>query len=263
MAQKDIHAYGTLAIAKAAGYSDEDALLLAWSNTETDKSLQVTWRNVIWSNLGLYFHFVPSNPKDLICRPDSELCKRIIASVAVSKPQTWRHYMAQDLIALGIALHSVVQDPYFHNGWTGKFSRHNVLPAWANDKFTPSLPFPYGHSPKGREPDIANATWYDPRTNSRIVNIERVEAALDATAVALGGNRVCVIDEIAVIFRRIQDYEARKQALRELVGLPDLRFSDIRREMLAKYGKEYRQAAANQVAIVKGFLKGESPLRNP
>src|SRR3990167_6285483 len=258
MCQLDIHGYSTLAIAKSAGYSDEDAVLLAWSNTETDKSLQVNWRNVIWSNLGLYFHFLPGDPKDLVVRVDSELSRQIIGDEAIcSLPPA-----PLGVIALGIALHGL-QDTYSHNGWVGKFSRHNVLPAWSHDKFTPSLPFPYGHSPKGREPDIANATWYDPRTNSRIVNIERVEAALDATAVAVGGNRVCAIDEIAVIFRRIQDYEARKQALRELVGLPDLRFSDIRREMLAKYGKEYRQAAANQVAIVKGFVKGESPLRNP
>ena len=107
------------------------------------------------------------------------MCKRVMDIARLEHPP------ASYLCAYGIALHGL-QDSYFHQNWVGKFSRHNVLPAWSNDKFTPSLPFPYGHSPKGKEPDIATVTWYDPRTNSHIVNLERVEDALIATDVALG-----------------------------------------------------------------------------
>jgi len=249
MCQLDIHGYSTLAIAKSAGYSDEDAVLLAWSNTETDKSLQVNWRNVIWSNLGLYFHFLPGDPKDLVVRVDSELSRQIIGDEAIcSLPPA-----PLGVIALGIALHGL-QDTYSHNGWVGKFSRHNVLPAWSHDKFTPSLPFPYGHSPKGREPDIANATWYDPRTNQTINNIDRVESALFATSQVLGLDHTPA--GVSKIFANVEDYEARKQALRELAGMPNLRFSEIRAEMLKRYGAQFKQAAAAQATIIKKYLKG-------
>src|SRR3990167_5213010 len=253
MAQRDLHFYATLALAKAAGYSDEDAKLLAWADEECDYTLQVKAWNCLWSNLGLQFHFLPGDPKDLICRVDSELSRRIMASVAVSKPETWRYYMAQDLCALGIALHGL-QDTYSHDGWVGKFSRHNVLPAWSHDKFTPSLPFPYGHSPKGREPDIANATWYDPRTNQTINNIDRVESALFATSQVLGLDHTPA--GVSKIFANVEDYEARKQALRELAGMPNLRFSEIRAEMLKRYGAQFKQAAAAQATIIKKYLKG-------
>src|SRR3990167_9661932 len=244
MAQRDLHFYATLALAKAAGYSDEDAKLLAWADEECDYTLQVKAWNCLWSNLGLQFHFLPGDPKDLICRVDSELSKRIMDFAdGPASP-----------IRVGIALHSAVQAPYFHDGWVGKFSRHNVLPAWSHDKFTPSLPFPYGHSPKGREPDIANATWYDPRTNQTINNIDRVESALFATSQVLGLDHTPA--GVSKIFANVEDYEARKQALRELAGMPNLRFSEIRAEMLKRYGAQFKQAAAAQATIIKKYLKG-------
>ena len=208
--------------------------------------------NCLWSNLGLQFHFLPGDPKDLICRVDSELSRRIMASVAVSKPETWRYYMAQDLCALGIALHGL-QDTYSHDGWVGKFSRHNVLPAWLNDKFTPSLPFPYGHSPMGKTPDIAIATWYDPRTGRTISNPVRVTQALDATAKVLGLAE-CTLS-VQEIFDDEQLYETRKQKLREFAGMPSLRFSVIRAEMLKRYNMPFQEAAAAQAKIVKECLQ--------
>lgn len=245
MAQKDVHAYGTLAIAKAAGYSDDDAVLLAWSNIETDYSLQVKPWNCLWSNLGLYFHFWPSDKKDLICQVDSDLSKRIIGDEAIlSLPSA-----PLGLIALGIALHGF-QDTYFHSTWVGKFSRHNVLPAWSHDKFTPSLPFPYGHSPKP-EADIANATWYDPRSNEVIVNNDRVTEALNASARVLG-LEYCPSDILAKMY--YESYEVRKQKLRDLAGMPNLKFTEIRKEMLNKYRNPFFDAAKAQAEIVRSYL---------
>lgn len=244
MAQSDVHGYATLALAKAAKYSDQDSVLLAWSNIETDHSLQVQWWNCAWSNLGLYAHFWPGNCEDLICRVDSELVGRIIGTAIGN--------IRHRLCALGIALHGL-QDTYFHQNWLGKFSRHNCLPVWSRNTFTPSLPFPYGHSPMAKMPDIANATWYDPRTGDTVVNKVRVELALEATAKVLGLEEVPLA--IRAIFWHQPDYDTRKQKLRELAGMPYLRFSRVRAEMMKKYGKEFTAAAKEQARIVKEYLK--------
>ena len=86
MAQSDLHEYATLCLAKAAGYSDDDAKLLAWADGETDHTLQVQWYNCPWSNLGLYYHFWPGDKKDLICRVDSELSRWIIIGRLAASP---------------------------------------------------------------------------------------------------------------------------------------------------------------------------------
>ncbi len=272
--QKDCHFYATLCLAKTAGYSDEKAKLLAWANEECDYTLQVKAWNCLWSNLGLYFHFWPgdnNNPKPqpvvdyrygfwgqqlkeslerkhLICRVDSELSRQIIDE-AIEAERAENDCNA--LCRLGIGLHGL-QDNYSHDGWVGKFSRHNVLPAWSHDKFTPSLPFHYGHSPMGKTPDIANAVWYDPRTGETIRNRYRVFDAISKTGEALG---ITSPPEIYKIFADVGDYERRKQKLREFAGMPDLRFSEIRKDMLRIYGLEFEQAAAAQARIVKEYLK--------
>jgi hypothetical protein len=249
MAQRDLHFYATLALAKTAGYSNDDAKLLAWANLETDRTLQVKWHNCAWSNKGLYFHFWPGDPKDLICRVDSVLSRQIMDDLSSLRPG-FRGDITK--CRLGIALHGL-QDTYSHQNWVGKFSRHNVLPAWSHGKFTPSLPFYHGHSPKP-EADFANVTWYDPRTGETINNISRVCDALNASAQVLGIAE-CP-QNVADIFIEEDDYEARKQALRELAGMPALRFSEIRKAMLAKYKEPFMQAAAAQAKIVKGYLNG-------
>ena len=250
----DLHELATLNIAKAAGYSDEDAVLLAWANGMTDRCdgmgfhTQVNALTCLWSKAGLYFHFWPSDKKDLICRVDSELSERITKPLRLAP----RYSSPVGLCYCGIALHGL-QDSYFHSNWTGKFSRHNVLPAWANGKFTPSLPFPYGHSPMGKIPDVATATWYDPRTSEIIKNGDRVKAALEATARTLGLAELPLAVEM--IFSLQHDYEERKKSLRELAHMPKLRLSEIRKEMLKKYRVELMQAAKAQARIVEDYLK--------
>lgn len=253
IAQSDLHAYATLCIAKAAGYSDEDAVLLAWADLETDYTLQVKTWNCFWSNLGLEFHFWPGDPKDLICWVDSELSKLVTHHVAFNMIIEPPYKDLQKLCALGIALHGL-QDTYFHQNWVGKFDKHNCLPLWAKQKnrFIWSLPFPYGHSTKGLEPDIANAVWYDPRTQQTIVNLDRVIYALRATARILGLSEIP--DGVIRIFYNEPDYDMRKQNLRELAGMPDLRISKIRKEMLKKYGAAFGTAAKEQARIVKDYL---------
>jgi hypothetical protein len=247
MCQSDTHG-ATLNLALEAGYSPEDAKLIYWANLETDRTLQVKWHNCAWSNKGLYFHFWPGDPKDLICRVGSELSRRIMMHV---NGYLCDGMEADKIIARGIALHGL-QDTYSHQGWVGKFSRHNVLPAWSHGKFTPSLPFPYGHSPKP-EADFANATWYDPRTGETIDNRKRVNGALAATGHVLGLTEIPL--EILTILNFESDYELRKQRLRDLAGMPDLRFSEIRKDMLRIYGLEFEQATAAQAKIVKEYLK--------
>ncbi len=162
----------------------------------------------MWSNLGLCFHFIPGDPKDLICRVDSELSRRIMMQFKV-----YRCVTPFAFCKLGIALHGL-QDTYSHQGWVGKFSKHNVLPAWSHDKFTPSLPFPYGHSPMGKTPDVANAIWYDPRTNAIVTNVHRTVIALQRTAAVLGlGELPLKIRSVFTNTLPSFGYTARKQAL--------------------------------------------------
>jgi hypothetical protein len=159
------------------------------------------------------------------------------------------------LCALGVALHGL-QDSYFHQNWTGAFSRHNVLPAWSKERLTLSIPFPFGHSPMGKMPDIANAEWYDPRTGETVVNIFRVWDAIDKTASVLGAS-TDKYKEIIDIFTDVKDYDARKQALRDLAEMPFLHFSKIRKEMWRKYKQPFMAAAEAQAKIVKEYLNGK------
>ena len=263
MAQKDIHAYGTLAIAKAVGYADEDAILLAWADDESDYTLQVKPWNCLWSNLGLQFHFWPADKKDLICRVDSELSKRIANDVSIvaegiklCSGGTAKPYM---LCRIGIALHGL-QDTYSHQNWIGKFNDYNVLPAWSREGIHLNwLVPPYGHSPMGKTPDIATATWYDPRTGKTINNKARVEAALLATSQALGLE--CTPKHISMVFADVEDtkdigdYVRRKQKLRNLAGMQHIHFSKMRADMLKRYGVQFKAAAAAQAKIVKEYLR--------
>jgi len=256
MGQRDIHFYGTLAIAKAAGYSDADAKLIAWADEETDYTLQCQWYNPHrWNHYGLCFHFWPGDKDNLICSPDSELSKRIITNV------THDHLTEQGLCAIGIAAHGL-QDSLFHRGWVGKFSRHNCLPLWSKNKFTPSIPFPFGHTALAKIPDIASAMWYDPRNGQTIHNRSRAIPAAVATAKVLGTGDIPAIirifaheDDYETRKRRLRnDYDTRKRKLRNLAGMPDLRFSDIREGILKKYGKVFMAAAKEQAKIVKEYL---------
>ena len=215
---------------------------------ETDHTLQVKPWNCLWSNLGLYYHFLPSAPDNLICRVDSELIKLITKPLYLVP----RYSSPVGLCYCGIALHSAVQDPYFHSGWVGKFSRHNVLPAWSKERLTLNIIPPYGHSPMLKIPDVATATWYDPRTSEIIKNGDRVKAALEATARTLGLAELPLAVEM--IFSLQHDYEERKKSLRELAHMPKLRFSEIKKKMLKKYRVELMQAAKAQAQIVRDYL---------
>ena len=216
---------------------------------ETDYTLQVKAWNCFWSNLGLYYHFLPSDPKDLICRPNSELSERIIKPLYL-KP---RYSSPVGLCSCGIALHGL-QDTYSHQNWIGKFSRHNVLPAWSKERLTLNIIPPYGHSPMLKIPDVANATWYDPRSGETIVNLGRTYKAIEATAQVLGG---CDFTRVWSIFQNEPDYDKRKKALRDLAGMSDLSFASIRAEMWKRHKVPFMQAAKAQAKIVKEYLDGD------
>ena len=250
MGQRDIHFYGTLAIAKAASYSDADAKLIAWADEETDYTLQCQWYNPHkWNYYGLCFHFWPGDKENLICSPDSELSRRIITNA------TCGHFTEQGLCTIGIALHGL-QDSYFHQSWVGRFSKYNCLPVWSKNKFTPSIPFPFGHSPLAKIPDIASAMWYDPRNGQTIHNKSRAILAVNATAKVLGmDDTKDDIKDITFIFAREDDYDTRKRKFRSLASMPDLMFSDIREEMLKKYRKPFMAASYVQAKTVKNYLK--------
>jgi hypothetical protein len=103
----------------------------------------------------------------------------------------------------------------------------------------------------GTIPDVANAVYLDPRTGNTIRNTDRIFGAITKTGQVLG---IRSLPEIYRIFADVEDYDLRKQRLRDLAGMPDLRFSEIRADMLKKYKEPFLQAAAAQAKIVRDYL---------
>ena len=188
----EFHYYTVYYLATAAGMSDDDACVLAYSSQYLDNALvayevshergtyvtQVTHHFGFWDrsqewDVWIPFHFFPSgdrlsrhrrdgaaNPLDV--RPDGPLVKQLLIGALRSR----------DLYRIGIALHTYA-DSWAHEHWSGRNE------AW--NRVDPSSPLPpIGHAQALRDPDSLNAVWADPRLEppyDRVDNRARFLAA--------------------------------------------------------------------------------------
>lgn len=248
MCQKDIHYYATRCIAKEAGYSDEDAELIAWANVQTDTCkgfgfhTQVNPITYLWSKAGTYFHFLPGDDPE---RPEMTTANCWIAQKLVK--------MATSPIEKGIALHSL-QDTWSHQNFYPKCTRENNTQQWA--QWWPH----YGHSAMIKTPDILAADWYDGRIGQNVINRERFRYALRATYTALAENGANVgawsqsSEAMKILSDRALDYEARKAAWATASGIR-ASASKTDKEMWAEHIAEFKAAAKRQKQVVQEWLR--------
>ena len=233
--QKDFHFYATLALAINSGRGYEESLAIAWANQFTDECnsrsrgirTQIPfYGGWIWKstqrNVIIPFHFPPG--KKFVVVENSLIARDLI-------------YNADNPIALGIALHTL-QDTYSHQNFTGWSEEFNSCFTWKNlwRALVPNI----GHSDMGVLPDIADASWYDPRTKKIIHNRTRATRCLTATNNFLGGDLPEDFLD-ALIF----DYDGRKNKWLKTTGRY-VRYSKIKEVLWLKYMKEFRAAATVQ-----------------
>lgn len=145
--QIDMHFAGTYIVARAAGFPDDEARVIANSAQYVDDS--VTTGFVRFDNAGVFqrtatantmaslgnlnelnnhlawlpFHFLPGDmgqghPERLICRPNSEVAKDMVAESIVDAGQPWF------LHRYGITAH-VFCDTFAHQGFAGMIHQVN------------------------------------------------------------------------------------------------------------------------------------------
>ncbi len=188
----EFHYYTVYYLATAAGMSDEDASVLAYSSQYLDNALvayevahdrgtyvtQVTHHFGFWDrsqewDVWIPFHFFPAGDQStqyrrdgaanpLVVRANGPLVKRLLVDALRSR----------DLYRVGIALHTYA-DTWAHEHWSG---RNEV---WNRVDPTSPLP-PIGHAQALRDPDSIDTVWSDPRLeppHDRVDNRTRFLAA--------------------------------------------------------------------------------------
>lgn len=228
--QRDCHYYSTLALCIRAGYSPEEAKLIAWANYQCDctRLTQVKYPWQIFTSVGEFFHFVD---RDKIRNYIQILC----SFTDTSKAQTsW-------LIELGIALHAF-QDSYSHEGFVGRLDKRNVMGLGRGYWLIP----PYAHSQMRRIPDRTECVWTDTRTGEVKNNAEIFSEALYQTyrlirkpetpAMAGEVERVCFEES----------YNERKIQWYRLAGFTKIRFSEETKILWPRHKKVFIAAAKRQ-----------------
>ena len=197
----EFHYYMTYAIATRAGFSIDDARVIAYSAQYVDDNERIfrvrdrynpsapNYRNYITQTMNILkpkrelmriyplFHFIPGDPlatsaqrRDgklhwLNTTPDSTNANRIMDDALTSG----------NLYRIGIASHSYV-DTWAHQNFVGYYDAFNAM---RNSMLSIALPN-IGHADAKRLPDWPGAVWTDRRLlpdRSRVDNTERFMAA--------------------------------------------------------------------------------------
>jgi len=211
----EFHYYTVYYLAQQAGFSDDDAFMLAYSSQYLDNALisyevkhpggvyetLVTHHFGFWDkgqewDVWIPFHFYPAGPghdapsrKDgaenpFDVQPNSARAKRMLVSALGSR----------DLYRVGIALHTYA-DTWAHQNFSGRNEPWNRIDA------NSPLP-PVGHAQAMRDPDGIDATWSDPRL---LPPDDRVD------------NRARFLAAAGRIYRYLATYNARSFADEEFV----------------------------------------------
>ena len=189
----EFHYYTVYYLANQAGFTSDDAYVLAYSSQYLDNALisyevrhdQGIYETLVTHHFGFWdrgqewdvwipFHFYPAgadashpvrrdglrNPLDV--QPNSSRAKAMLVSALKSR----------NLYRIGIALHTYA-DTWAHQNFSGRNEEWN--------RVDPSSPVPpIGHAQAMRDPDSIDASWTDPRLlppDNRVENRRRFLAA--------------------------------------------------------------------------------------
>ena len=238
MQQTDLHGCAVLALCVRAGYTKEEAKLIAWASWMTDEwsGTQVKWPWQLFGrwNPGKYFHFVEGASG--MVEANTPLIRSMVHMALVDPCKT----PSEKLIRLGIALHAFM-DSYAHQGFVGRLSRINEM--GLHRRWLP----PYGHTQLLRHPDRCEIVWTDSRTGEVRYNKEIFAKSLFDVYNLIRKSDAPdeILDSIQLVCW-MPNYDDRKKRWTILAGMPDIRFSKIKADMWKRYGREFRAAAARQ-----------------
>lgn len=203
----EFHYYYTFLIARRAGFSHDEAAILAHASQGVDDNhVPITvnagqpsvYQNSISQTMDILrphddahiypvFHFVPGDPtaptaargdtttNPMVSTPDAPIAKAMIQAALNS----------DDLYRIGVASHVYV-DTWAHQNFLGQRSDFNILPVdglGPNDieQVGADLAINVGHGPAQHRPDIPALIWTDGRlVNSTVNNRDRFLDAAEA-----------------------------------------------------------------------------------
>ncbi len=190
----EFHYYVTYIVAKRAGFSKDDAYLIAYSSQYVDdnnvifcvnKSKADEYSNYISQTLDItrpknelmriypLFHFIPGNPfDDSAKRRDG--CMHLLNTTANSKISNMLIDEALSIspinpYRIGIATHSYM-DTWAHQNFIGFYEHFNAM-SGARELLTPNI----GHADALHDPDIPGLIWKDRRLikTGRVISNKR------------------------------------------------------------------------------------------
>ncbi|MBU0935599.1 MAG: hypothetical protein KKI09_10010 [Spirochaetes bacterium] len=192
----EFHYYAIFILALEAGFSEDQALILAASSQQIDsvyKPLKIStpretitinptqnytfWSDDVRDYIYLPFHFLPGDPEvssaarqdgarnPYAVSPNSELAKTLLIEALKS----------HNLYRIGIALHSFA-DTWAHQNFSGRNEEWNNLASNASGKDFAGLSLPpAGHLQALTWPDEPNRIWTDPRLRPELSSISNAE----------------------------------------------------------------------------------------
>ena len=185
----DLHFYGTAVLARAGGFSETEALTIAYADQYVDDATEgepirvgdVIFEPVRTAQFGLDaynwsvqkrifipFHFIPPRPircssDTFVTTPGSAFAKMVWADACLEPDQCLR------LIRMGIALHTFA-DTWSHKWFSGRRHAENNVeaihlfqnPRWKHlklENFYLDLMPQVGHAEAGAYPDMPQVRW--------------------------------------------------------------------------------------------------------
>ena len=260
--EKDFHFYVVYALADTAGFSSDESHTIAYASQYVDENNEKQhperdeksqfpsrirlngghYRPIMTQTISVKsfvyeiqkfvyvpFHFLPGdNNQPLKGRtnrysttPNSSNAQKLLKAALNSG----------DLYRIGIAVHTFA-DTWSHQNFTGYEEEWNSVFSWRSPytAFVPNI----GHADAGHSPDKISSEWRDIRlekSKSKIINRVR---ALEATKVIYQALRSAkkgpsYWTAVKKDFKKIinaEDYDDRKDRVKEYVNQPDLKYED-------------------------------------
>ena len=264
--QKDFHFYVTYVLARKAGYSADNAAIVAWADEYTDRQtdediyeVQTQCQKIgrwddpqIQFTVLVPFHFIPGNDEEWPWKTtqNSPRAQKLVKAAEKS----------QDLCRLGIAIHTL-QDTFSHQGFSGwREERNSCYPWYYLKSALPNV----GHTEMMAMPDMVDRVWYDPRKNKKIDNRKHALAAAQATfrsllrAKGTGWSDAVwsgIKQKLVVIFE-LENYDQRKVELRKLSGNPDIDYIETDKLIGESKKADFVRAASAHLAAAVSTFEG-------
>jgi hypothetical protein len=258
--EKDFHFHMTYALANVAGFTPDESHIIAYSAQYIDDNNEVQFpekdgraqfpseilldggyfRPIMTQSMSVKslvyeiqkfvyvpFHFIPGDNNQPMegkynrysTTPNSANAQKVLAAALKS----------EDLYRIGIALHTFA-DTWAHQNFTGYEEEWNSVFVWHSPyrAIVPNI----GHADAGHEPDEISNEWKDYRLEKDKRKISNRERAFEAAkriyqALRTAKRGSSYWSDVKRDFKRIidaDDYDDRKDKVREYVNQPDLHY---------------------------------------